>query len=172
MSIIRVLPGELGLALLCAKPLVLLPGRHLFEDPAFEFVGFQPMSVPHIAISTTNIITVSRGWVGLCMANNITRFLEPGVHRINNARFTFAGLSLSTNEHISHGSKHRVVVPSGKVRCVPVASAHRTNSVTLVWLLVQLLPPGWSKLGQRDPPSFGDRLRPQHRFPRLQVRYR
>lgn len=114
-SIIRVLPGDVGLALLASKPLVLLPGRHFYDDPAFQFQNFVPMATPHITISTTHIITVSRGEVGLCTANNIAHFLEPGVHRINAPRFSFFGFQNSTNEVINHGSKHRIVVPSGKV---------------------------------------------------------
>ena len=114
-SILRVLPGEIGLGLLRSEPIVLLPGRHLIDDPAFEFKGCVSMGTPHISVSTTHIITVERGQVGLCMANNTAHFLEPGIHRINAPRFAFNGFRSSTDEAISHGSKHRIVVPSGKV---------------------------------------------------------
>lgn len=115
LSIIRVLPGQYGLGLLNGHPLVLLPGRHLINDPLFSFTGSVAMTEAHITVSTTHLLTVAVGKVGLCMVNTTAHFLEPGMHRINSPRFEFLGFRDSTDEHIRVGSKHRIVVPSGKV---------------------------------------------------------
>lgn len=37
------------------------------------------------------------------------------MHRINSPSFTFHGFKDSTDEEIKIGSKHRIVIPSGKV---------------------------------------------------------
>jgi hypothetical protein len=37
LSVIRVLPGQYGLGLINGHPIVLLPGRHLINDPLFTF---------------------------------------------------------------------------------------------------------------------------------------
>ena len=68
------------------------------------------MTEPHIQIGTTHLIIVQAGQVGLCTVDSSAHFLERGRHHINNARFTFAGFRLSTDEHINIGSKHRVSV--------------------------------------------------------------
>jgi hypothetical protein len=37
LSVIRVLPGQYGLGLINGHPVVLLPGRHLINDPMFTY---------------------------------------------------------------------------------------------------------------------------------------
>ena len=78
LHIIRVLPGQYGLGLQNGHPVVLLPGRHLINDPLFSFAGARPMTDPHVSISTTHLITVAKGKVGLCTVNTTAHFLEPG----------------------------------------------------------------------------------------------
>lgn len=115
LSVIRVLPGQYGLGLINGHPVVLLPGRHLINDPMFTYSSSVAMTEPHVTISTTHLLTVAVGKVGLCKVNTTAHFLEPGIHRINSPRFEFLGFSNSTDEHIQVGSKNRIVVPSGKV---------------------------------------------------------
>lgn len=79
LNIIRVLPGQYGLGLQNGHPIVLLPGRHLINDPLFTFNGTRAMTDPHVTISTTHLITVSQGKVGLCTVNTTAHFLEPGL---------------------------------------------------------------------------------------------
>jgi len=81
LHVIRVLPGHFGLGLQNGHPVVLLPGRHLINDPLFAYAGAKVMTDPHIAISTTHLITVAQGQVGLCTVNTTAHFLEPGASK-------------------------------------------------------------------------------------------
>lgn len=115
LKIIRILPGDVGLALQNGRAVVLLPGRHLIIDPCFVFVRSESVLSPHISHGTVHLITVRVGQVGLATVDSTAHFLEPGRHNINSTRFTFHGFRNVTDEHISIGSKHRIVVPQGKV---------------------------------------------------------
>jgi regulator of protease activity HflC (stomatin/prohibitin superfamily) len=115
LNIIRILPGHVGLGTANGSPLVLLPGRHLINDPLFRFTLQVPMTDPHIQVGCAHIITVPIGQVGLCTVDSTAHFLEPGRHHINNPRFSFLGHRFSNEEHIACGSKHRVIVPAGKI---------------------------------------------------------
>jgi regulator of protease activity HflC (stomatin/prohibitin superfamily) len=88
------------------------------------------MTEPHVTISTTHLLTVAVGKVGLCKVNTTAHFLEPGIHRINSPRFEFLGFSNSTDEHIQVGSKNRIVVPSGKgTRVSKLQRSHYLSSL-------------------------------------------
>lgn len=115
LHIIRILPGHLGLATANGNPVVLLPGRHLINDPLFTYERQASMTDLHIQIGCVHIITVPADQVGLCTVDSTSHFLEPGRHHINNPRFRFVGHRHSTEEHIACGSKHRVTVPAGKL---------------------------------------------------------
>ncbi len=77
MWIIRILPGEYGLAISSGKPLILLPGRHAINDPLFDYVGSESVNQPMIEHRTIRVITVPRGKVGLVMVKGIGHFLQP-----------------------------------------------------------------------------------------------
>lgn len=87
LHILRVLPGYVGLATANGNPMILLPGRHLINDPLFEYKGEAEMTKAHIEVGTLHIITVPKGQVGLCTVDATSHFLEPGRHHINNPRF-------------------------------------------------------------------------------------
>ena len=115
IHIIRILPGHLGLATANGNPVVLLPGRHLINDPLFTYERQVSMTDLHIHVGCVHIITVPADQVGLCTVDSTSHILEPGRHHINNPRFRFLGHRHSTEEHIACGSKHRVTVPAGKL---------------------------------------------------------
>lgn len=117
LTILRILPGNVGLGTVNGYPVILGPGRHLINDPYFQFLRQEAMTVPHITVGTVHLITVQSGKVGLCTVDSTAHFLEPGRHNINNPRFTFLGFRESTEEHISVGSKHRILVPAGRIGC-------------------------------------------------------
>jgi regulator of protease activity HflC (stomatin/prohibitin superfamily) len=73
------------------------------------------MTDSHISLGCLHIITVPTGQVGLCTVNSTAHFLEQGRHHINNPCFRWVGHRMSTEEHIECGSKHRVIVPAGKL---------------------------------------------------------
>ena len=115
MHIIRVRQGFLGLAERNGKPEILLPGRHVVNDPLFIFKGDTQLSDLVIFHQTINIITIKDSEVGLCTVNGKGFFLEPGRHCINNSQFKFIGTKPRTQESIMVNSKWRVTVPSGKI---------------------------------------------------------
>ena len=47
-----------ALRVTAGKPVVLLTGRHLFNDPLAQWVGAEPLTKPHIELETLHIITV------------------------------------------------------------------------------------------------------------------
>ena len=115
MWIVRVLPGQYGLALSSGKPLILLPGRHAICDPMFDYIGSEDVNQPMISHRTIKIITVPRGQVGLVMVKGEGHFLRPGRHFINQPNLRWIGFKKLTTEYISVGSKHRIVIPDGKI---------------------------------------------------------
>jgi regulator of protease activity HflC (stomatin/prohibitin superfamily) len=115
ISILRVTPGNVGLGLSNGIPKVLLPGMHVVNDPLFEYKGSASMTDLHISVGCVHLITVPMGQVGLCSVNSTPHFLEQGRHHINNQGFRWLGFHNSTDEHIACGSKHRVIVPNGKL---------------------------------------------------------
>ena len=96
LKIIRVLPGNLGLAVSNGQPIFLLPGRHLVVDPLFTFQRQVSMTEAHISISTAHLITVPVGTVGLASVDSTAHFLEAGRHVFNHQRFSFIGFKRAT----------------------------------------------------------------------------
>ena len=115
MHIIRIPAGNFGKAWRNGIAEILLPGRHVINDPLFEFVNTVSISDPIISHGTINIITVLGNQVGKCVVNGKGYWLEPGRHFINNPQFKYVGSSDRNTECIKVGSKFRITVPSGKV---------------------------------------------------------
>jgi len=118
--VLRVLPGFVGLMTINGKPVVLLAGRHLFNDPLATWVRTEPLTSPHIVLETLHIITVANDEVGLCSVANTAHFLGPGRHVFNTPAFTFRGVVSAATDYISLHSKHRAFVPNGKLALVSV----------------------------------------------------
>lgn len=115
MKIVRVNPGHFGLIRRNGVPAVLLPGRHVINDPLVTWVGFVSMTDPHIQHGTIHIITVPGDQIGLCNVEGDGFFLGPGKHKVNHPRFVFVGMRPCTDEHVSVGRRHRIVVPAGRI---------------------------------------------------------
>ena len=116
LTILRILPGELGKGQLNGQPLLLGPGVHLLNDPLFNFLGTSPATAPTISVANTlHVITVGREELGLCLANAQGHFLGPGRHAICHPRFEFRGLQSAKSEYLSVGAKHRVFLAEGRL---------------------------------------------------------
>ena len=61
VSILRILPGEVGLGLLNGKAILLATGRHLINDPLFIYKGRSELTKEHIEVGTAHVITVAAG---------------------------------------------------------------------------------------------------------------
>lgn len=115
MHIIRILPGHYGLCRFDGVPYVMAPGRHFINDPLFQFVGTQPATKANISHGTIHIIIVDTGKVGVGVVKGVGHLLEPGRHFINNPDFQFKGVVDANAEYINSCSKHRILIPMGKV---------------------------------------------------------
>lgn len=115
MHIIRIYPGQYGVATRNGIPEFLSPGRHVIKDPLFQFERTESMSTFHIKNGTSNIITVGTDQVGLVMVYGVGHILEAGIHYIDNPALKFEGFKQRTKEYISVGQRHRILVPSGKI---------------------------------------------------------
>ncbi len=116
LTILRIAPGEVGMGIRNNIPVLLGTGIHVINDPLFKYEGTTSTSNPTIRVGQTlNIITIPPGSLGVCTVNAQGHFLGPGRHAINHPRFEFRGLASSTAEHLEVGSKHRVVLPAGRL---------------------------------------------------------
>jgi regulator of protease activity HflC (stomatin/prohibitin superfamily) len=115
MTVVRVPPGKMGLAFDNGNPVLLRAGRHAINRPLFEFKQLVDITDRHIECGSTHIVTVAPDMVALCVVNGVGHVLEPGIHRVNNPSFKLMGFNSSTDEHIAVASKHRVIVPSGRL---------------------------------------------------------
>ena len=118
MHIIRILPGQVGLATVNGRPYLMTDGRHAVNDAMFQYHGAASVQSPYINVGTIHVVLVPQGMTAVCRVNGIGHFLESGRHHINNPNFQFdPNTSFFSNdtEQISVCSKHRIVVPSGKI---------------------------------------------------------
>ena len=115
MHIVRIPAGNYGKAWRNGVAEILLPGRHVINDPLFEFVSTIPINDPIISHGTVSILTIAGNQIGRCIVNGKGFWLQPGRHFINNPQFNFIGSVDTTTECIVVGSKARITVPSGKI---------------------------------------------------------
>lgn len=113
--IINIKPGHYGLGTLDNEPVILKEGRHIINDPLFKYIKSVSVNVAHIQNGPTHIIVVAEGQNGLGSVNGVGHILEPGIHEINNGSFEWKGFVDSRKEHIAICSKHRLLIPEGKV---------------------------------------------------------
>jgi len=115
MHIVRIPAGNYGKAWRNGVAEIMLPGRHVINDPLFEFVATTPINDPLIRHGTVSIITIAGNQIGRCIVNGKGFWLEPGRHFINNPQFNYIGAVDRNTECIVVGSKARITVPSGKI---------------------------------------------------------
>mmetsp|Transcript_37908 Transcript_37908/g.55878 ORF Transcript_37908/g.55878 Transcript_37908/m.55878 type:complete len:656 (+) Transcript_37908:75-2042(+) len=115
VNILRILPGHYGIADNNGEPVILGPGRHFINDALFKWIKPVPFTDPHVRNGTTHIITVPGGSLGLVEVLGVGHILEPGRHIINNNDLIFRGFAKATDENVSILSKHRIMVPVGRI---------------------------------------------------------
>ena len=125
VKIIRVGPGMLGIATMNGRPLLLENGVHFVNEASFKMDAepFRRQDVPLITLGPVRVLIVPRGKIVPVIVNGEGHFLLEGRHSINQARFMIncptkdkqiAYKSL-TDEYITAGTRHRIIVPRGKV---------------------------------------------------------
>jgi hypothetical protein len=66
MHILRILPGQLGMASVNGRPYLMQPGRHAVGDPMFTFHGVASLRAPYINIGTIHVVLVPTGMTAVC----------------------------------------------------------------------------------------------------------
>eukprot|EP00457_Paulinella_chromatophora_P000900 gb/GEZN01000901.1/.p1 GENE.gb/GEZN01000901.1/~~gb/GEZN01000901.1/.p1 ORF type:complete len:987 (+),score=113.70 gb/GEZN01000901.1/:67-3027(+) len=88
--VVMILPGKIGIAKLDMKPVLLLPGRHAFNNPLFEFnqADIYDITSPVIQAYTIKLINIKPNQVGFATHNNQYYLLKPGLHFSSDPAFT------------------------------------------------------------------------------------
>ena len=118
VKIIRVQPGMIGLATLNGRPLLLDVGVHFVNDPTFKMYGEDPFKRAderYINIGPVHVLIVPRGKIVPVVVNGDGHFLLEGRHTINQARLKIEAMRTLTDEYVSAGTRHRIIVPRGKL---------------------------------------------------------
>jgi regulator of protease activity HflC (stomatin/prohibitin superfamily) len=115
MHIIRIPAGNFGKAWRNGVAEFLLPGRHVVNDPLFEFADTISISTRNIKHGTCSIVTIPGNMIGKCIVNGKGFWLEPGRHFVNHPQFQYIDAVSRNTECITVGSKFRITVPAGKI---------------------------------------------------------
>merc|ERR1719499_939354 len=87
INFVRVRPDFLGLATENGKPVLLLPGQHLFNEPNFELQSFANVNENRIASGPLNLIRVPPSQLGLATLAKQPLILDAGLHFIYSPGF-------------------------------------------------------------------------------------
>jgi len=125
VKIVRVGPGRIGLATMNGRPVLLDQGVHFVNEPSFQMDAepFRRQDDALITLGPVNVILVPRGKIVPVVVNGEGHFLLEGRHTINQARFTIncavndgrISYKSLTDEYVAAGTRHRIVVPRGKL---------------------------------------------------------
>jgi len=135
LHIVRVSPKTIGIGVYgypSGDPVLLEEGIHEIHSPVFQFVTHVDFAIRrHYQQGPYNLLFVPTGHVALCEIDGIGHFLahkDPaeaetrgergaalGAHIINAKPFRLKEISALTEEYLWVGTKHRVLVPDGKI---------------------------------------------------------
>lgn len=107
VKIILVPQGKIAIAMENQTPIILLPGRHAFNDPLVQFSekDLYDINQDEIQKGMLSIIRIRPNEVGLGRLNNQNILMLPGLHVENTAAFEYDGkintrtLQLASNPH-------------------------------------------------------------------------
>mmetsp|Transcript_75531 Transcript_75531/g.179428 ORF Transcript_75531/g.179428 Transcript_75531/m.179428 type:complete len:471 (+) Transcript_75531:66-1478(+) len=123
-TIVWVKRGQLGFAWDAGAEVVLAPGLHVYNSPAFNFERFVDQNSDYLHHGTLHVVRVPRGkygkaWVPSLLGGHTPRLLSEGVHVIESSFFKYEGLISTNDMHIVHGGTgsalHLIRVPEGSV---------------------------------------------------------
>lgn len=115
VNIVRVQPGTLGKATMNGAPLLLDVGVHFVHEPSFVFKGAERVDQPLIRQGPLHVITVPKGTVAPVVVNGEGHFLLEGRYFVEQARLVLKSSQSLTDEYVCAGTRHRIVVPRGKL---------------------------------------------------------
>jgi regulator of protease activity HflC (stomatin/prohibitin superfamily) len=116
-SICRIAPNEIGLAFENATEAVLLgPGLHVYNTPAFNFVKRIGVQENYIQHGTFHVLRVKRGTFALVWESPTQpRILREGTYAVKSASFRFEKFVNVEEHYIKHGTIHIIQVTKGHV---------------------------------------------------------
>lgn len=81
---VRVQEGEYGYGIntKTGDPVILTPGTHIIDDPAFKWTGILNLSKSKVECGNFIFIRVETGKIGIAYINNILTILEPAIHML------------------------------------------------------------------------------------------
>jgi len=117
LNLVRVQPGLVGLAAINGEPVVLESGVHFINEASFVMSpdGFRKMDEKQTQLGQLQIIVVPRGSIAAVLVNGEGHFLLEGRHYISHGRFTLLSMKSASDEYINAGTRHRILVPRGKL---------------------------------------------------------
>ena len=87
VSFVRVRPGFVGIATDNGKPVLLLPGQHLYNNANFALGRLVSVTEQYVANGPMHLIRVNQGNLGLVSINQRPIILESGMHFVFNPGF-------------------------------------------------------------------------------------
>jgi len=117
VNIIRVQPGQVGLATVNGTPIMLESGVHFIDEASFvmERGCFKKVDEALIQLGQMQIVVVPRGKIAPVLVNGEGHFLLEGRHFVSQGRFSYQGLQSLSDEYACAGTRHRILVPSGRI---------------------------------------------------------
>ena len=116
-------------------PMLLDVGVHFLNEPSFQFGRFCRVDDPRITVGLVNILTVPRGMIVPVIVNGEGHFVLEGRHFIKQNRIDIHRAQKFTDEYICAGTRHRIVVPQGRLGLALASGApciYDPNSVHLI----------------------------------------
>lgn len=143
VTFVLIKEGELGFATDNGAPVVLLPGRHVYNSVQFKFNTREPVDKALIKFETITVVTIPDGQIGFAVDNNKPQLLMPGRHvrndkvwrfqkavSLNEKVIAFKTISIITVETDEYGfaldnGYPQVLLPGRHVRNSPVWKFHK-----------------------------------------------
>ena len=76
LTIVRILRGEVGLAMDNGQPLLLAEGVHVRNVRLFTFIDCKPVNTQYLQHASLHIMRVPKGFYGLVTDNNIPKLCK------------------------------------------------------------------------------------------------
>ena len=122
VSFVRVRPGFIGTATDNGRPVLLLPGQHLYNNANFSLLEIKSVSESYIRNGPFHLVRVSPGYIGLVSINKRPAILEGGLHFINSPGFEMKKAPGSDGQ--TFASVNDMVITNGPISLIRVSPGH------------------------------------------------
>lgn len=119
---IDVKPGEIGLAELNNKQILLGEGIHVYNTSLFMFLNKVQRNQEHFQHGNFHMMLIKDDRYGLVTHRGVQKIIAPGEYFVESDQFEFNGTAPINQRHVQHGNCHIILVPKGKIGLVTVNS--------------------------------------------------